>query len=94
MFSIGVYSVVNLDQYGFFTQNTYTPGAAIFIGVGALKVAFGVLGILVLFIQKKLLMVTVRAVVCFVSVSVFVFAVEPLNNGHTGEGGRSLVHAL
>ena len=60
MFAIGIYSIVNLQQYGFFTQNTYVSGAAIFVVAGSFKVVFGLLGILVLFWQKKPLMITVR----------------------------------
>lgn len=75
MFGIGIYSVVNLEQYGFFTQNTYTPGAAIFIGVGALKIAFGLLGILVLFVQKKPLMITFTVGVIVLMLFTFIAAI-------------------
>ena len=60
MFGVGIYSIVNLQRFGQFTQNTYVAGAAIFVGVGVLKFVFGLLGILALYWQKKPLTITVR----------------------------------
>ena len=74
MFAIGIYSIVNLAQYGFFTQGTYIAGAVIFVIVGVIKFVFGLLGILVLFVQKKPLIIIVSyasfKVVCFLVVCV------------------------
>ena len=72
MFGVGIYSILNLQKFGFFTQNTYTAGAAIFVGAGVLKFVFGLLGILVLFWQKKPLVITVSGVSEWVSVCVCV----------------------
>ena len=52
---------MNLNQYGFLTQSTYHAGGAIFIFVGILKVAFGLLGILVMFLPKKPIIAVVSA---------------------------------
>lgn len=57
MLAVGIFFIVNLDQYGFFTQNSYTPGAGIFIGVGALKMVFGLVGIIGMFGKWKRLLV-------------------------------------
>ena len=64
MFAVGIYSIVNLQRFGVFTQSTYSAGAAIFIVAGVFKVVFGLLGILVMFWQKKPLVVTVGQSVC------------------------------
>ena len=69
MFAIGIYSIVNLQRFGVFTGSTYTPGAAIFIVAGVLKFGFGIMGILVVFWQKKALMAVVSCVCVCVSVN-------------------------
>ena len=53
MLAIGLYNILDLQQYGFFTQNTYTPPSAIFVAVGALKMVFSIVGIIALFVRKK-----------------------------------------
>ena len=52
MLAIGLYSILSLQPYGFFTQNTYTPPAAIFVAVGALKIVFGVVGLVAMCVKK------------------------------------------
>ena len=44
MLGFGIYSVVDMQQYGTFSDNSFVAGAAIFIGVGVLKMAFSVIG--------------------------------------------------
>lgn len=89
MFGIGIYSIINLSRFGFFTQNTYVPGAAIFVGVGVLKFLFGLLGILVLFWQKKPLMIAFTTgviILMFLTFAAAVYgflkrsAVSPISN--------------
>lgn len=53
MLAIGLYNILDLQQYGFFTQNTYTPPSGIFVVVGALKMVFGIVGIIAMFVKKK-----------------------------------------
>ena len=66
MFACGIFSIVNLQRFGDFTGSTYAAGAAIFIVAGILKFAFGLLGILVMFWQKKpLLMIVSRSTIVF-----------------------------
>ena len=53
MLAIGLYSILSLQQYGFFTQNMYTPPAAIFVAVGAVKIVFGVIGLVAMCLKKS-----------------------------------------
>ena len=62
MFAVGIFFILNLKQYGFFTQNSYSPGAGIFIGVGVLKMVFGLVGILGMFSKKRAVLVVVSYV--------------------------------
>ena len=64
MFAVGIYSIVNLQRFGDLTGNTYVAGAAIFIFAGIFKFVFGLLGILVMFWQKKPLMMIVSFFAC------------------------------
>ena len=73
MFAVGIYSIVNLQRFGDLTGNTYVAGAAIFIFAGIFKFVFGLLGILVMFWQKKPLMMIVSFFCLFVSLFVFVW---------------------
>ena len=46
MFGYGVGSLVNIADFGFFTQASFIAGSAIFIGVGALKLIFSIMGMI------------------------------------------------
>ena len=59
MFSVGVATIIELKEYGFFTEEFYTAGAAIFIAVGILKMVFGVVGFIALFGKWKWLLAVV-----------------------------------
>lgn len=60
MLGYGIFSVLDMQQYGVFSQNTFIAGAAIFIGAGALKIALSLFGFIIAFVSKKPLMAMVR----------------------------------
>ena len=86
MFAVGIYSIVNLQRFGDFTGNTYVAGAAIFVVAGTFKFVFGLLGILVMFWQKKplMLIVSVSFVVVIMCLCVCFFQ-EAVERGRVGE---------
>ncbi len=49
MFAFGIFVIVDLNQYGFFTEEYYIAGAVVFILVGVVKMVFGVVGVIAMF---------------------------------------------
>lgn len=49
MFGFGIFVIVDLNQYGFFTETYYIAGAVVFILVGVAKMAFSVIGVIGMF---------------------------------------------
>ena len=88
MFAVGIYSIVNLQRFGDLTGNTYVAGAAIFIFAGIFKFVFGLLGILVMFWQKKPLMMIVSFFCLFVSLFVFVWVFLSFSQVVEGAGEK------
>jgi len=75
MLAIGLYNILDLQQYGFFTQNTYTPPSAIFVAVGALKMVFSIVGIIALFVRKKPIFAIYIGVLIFLMLVTFLAAI-------------------
>lgn len=46
MVGYGIGSLLNIVGFGFFTEAGFIAGSAIFIGVGALKILFSVMGMI------------------------------------------------
>jgi hypothetical protein len=46
MVGYGIGSLLNIVDFGFFTQAGFIAGSAIFIGVGALKILFSIMGMI------------------------------------------------
>lgn len=46
MLGYGIGSLLNIVDFGFFTQAGFIAGSAIFIGVGALKIVFSIMGMI------------------------------------------------
>lgn len=60
MLGFGIYSLVEMNSYGTFSQNSFIAGACIFIGVGALKIVFSIIGMVATFVNSKILHGVVR----------------------------------
>ena len=46
MLGYGIGSLINITNFGFFTDAGFVAGSAIFIGVGALKILFSIMGMI------------------------------------------------
>ena len=46
MVGYGIGSLLNIVGFGFFTEAGFIAGSAIFIGVGALKILFSIMGMI------------------------------------------------
>lgn len=53
MLGYGIGSLLNILNFGFFTQAGFIAGSAIFIGVGVLKLIFSVMGMIQVGITRK-----------------------------------------
>ena len=63
MLGFGIYSVLNFQKYGSFTENLYLAGASIFIAVGVLKIVFSVVGVIAMFVKSRHLLFIVSCTV-------------------------------
>ena len=79
MLGFGIYSVVDMQQYGTFSDNSFVAGAAIFVGVGVVKMAFSVIGMVATFVHKKPLFAVVSHCLCSLAVST---ELCPLSGNH------------
>lgn len=53
MVGYGAGSLANILNFGFFTNDTFIGGSAIFIGVGVLKLIFSVMGMIQVGFTRK-----------------------------------------
>ena len=53
MLGYGIGSLLNITNFGFFTEAGFIAGSAIFIGVGALKLVFSIMGMIQVGITRK-----------------------------------------
>ena len=53
MLGYGIGSLLNINNFGFFTEAGFVAGSAIFIAVGAFKLVFSIMGMIQVGITRK-----------------------------------------
>ena len=56
MVAYGAASIAYLQDFGFFTQNSFIAGASIFVGIGVLKIILAIFGAITALLKNRWLM--------------------------------------